>query len=345
MLMKAASFDILKSLEVFITVADTESMTISARRLNITQSAVSQQIRMLEEFLRVELFDRKTRPIKLTRSGNILIFRGKRLIAEAKEALSYFRQASETRLPDLRLALFSTLMRPLVPALMAAVDNHELAVQTLSIMRCFSRNLMQDLANGEIDAAITVDDPLEEGEGLERHQLIRECYILMVPKGVAEESIDLQVLAKKLPYVCYNFHVKSARLVARHFQRLRLDITPKFTVDLADNLIAGVAAGHCWSVVVPSQVAYLQPDTAAIDFLPFPKPGLNRNIVLIVRQAEFPTVAEQIAELCRRVVRTELVPRVKALLPHIPDVFSVMNDDASLELESARFVRTGIGTR
>ena len=51
-------FDLIKSLEVFVSVADTGSMTAAAGRLRITQSAISQQIKILETDFGAPLFYR-----------------------------------------------------------------------------------------------------------------------------------------------------------------------------------------------------------------------------------------------------------------------------------------------
>ena len=53
-------------LKTFIAVADTESFTRAARELGITQPAVSQHIRALEEQYKVRLFQRQAQKIRLT---------------------------------------------------------------------------------------------------------------------------------------------------------------------------------------------------------------------------------------------------------------------------------------
>lgn len=60
-------------LKTFAVVAETEHITRAAERLNCVQSAVSMQIKRLEESLRVRLFDRQGRGIKLTQEGQILL--------------------------------------------------------------------------------------------------------------------------------------------------------------------------------------------------------------------------------------------------------------------------------
>ncbi|MGI9408788.1 MAG: LysR family transcriptional regulator [Hyphomicrobiaceae bacterium] len=60
-------------LKTFSVVAETEHFTRAAERLNCVQSAVSMQIKRLEDALQVRLFERRGRGIKLTQEGRILL--------------------------------------------------------------------------------------------------------------------------------------------------------------------------------------------------------------------------------------------------------------------------------
>ena len=60
-------------LKTFAVVAETEHFTRAAERLNCVQSAVSMQVKRLEESLQVRLFERQGRGIKLTQEGQILL--------------------------------------------------------------------------------------------------------------------------------------------------------------------------------------------------------------------------------------------------------------------------------
>ena len=84
--------DLLRALEVFIAAADTGSMTTAARQLKITQSAISQQLKLLESEMRVTLVDRDTRPLRLTTAGHALRHHASELLARADRLRSDVRQ-------------------------------------------------------------------------------------------------------------------------------------------------------------------------------------------------------------------------------------------------------------
>ena len=81
----------LKSLRVFQLAAEQGSFKLAAERLNVTQAAVSQQIRQLESFLQLELFKRLSREVRLTGEGERLlpyVQRGFGAFLEGMQALS-----------------------------------------------------------------------------------------------------------------------------------------------------------------------------------------------------------------------------------------------------------------
>jgi DNA-binding transcriptional LysR family regulator len=306
-------------------VADAGSMTTAARRLGVTQSAVSQQVKLLEaEF--GPLFDRQSRPLALTAAGSALFQRAGRLVLDARETWTQVRRATATLVPHLRLALLSTLARPLVPALTQAVREGALSVQTMSLMRGVSRSHMQDLVNREIDVAVT-SDALHQHEGIERHELLREQFILILPPDAGALGADLRELAAALPFLRYTSRVQSGQIVERHFRRLRLEITPQFAFESPEDLVASVAAGQGWSVVVPSQLAYSLVPGATLLTRPLPAVGIDRSITLITRKGEFSHIAAQLCALTRRVLREELLPRVEALTPGLPGVSLLVEAD------------------
>src|SRR5467141_652756 len=68
----------------FVAIAEAGSMALAARRLHVSQPALSRQIRELERFLGLQLFDRIGRRIALAADGREILARSRRLLAEAE---------------------------------------------------------------------------------------------------------------------------------------------------------------------------------------------------------------------------------------------------------------------
>ncbi|WP_233879547.1 LysR family transcriptional regulator [Virgibacillus halodenitrificans] len=67
-------------LRIFTTVVEKENLTRAAEKLFITQSAVSQNIRLLEEKFNTKLLERNNKSVKLTKTGEILYFHARQII-------------------------------------------------------------------------------------------------------------------------------------------------------------------------------------------------------------------------------------------------------------------------
>ena len=77
-------------LRAFITIADEQSFTRAADLLGRTQSAVSMQIKRLEDVLQVRLFDRDGRRIRVTPEGQALMGYARRMLRLNDEAINHF---------------------------------------------------------------------------------------------------------------------------------------------------------------------------------------------------------------------------------------------------------------
>lgn len=77
---------LLRSLQIFVEVAESSSMSIAAKNLHMTVSAISQQLRKLEQDMGLSLFNRNTRNLSLTEAGRIYYETSKTMLATAAEA-------------------------------------------------------------------------------------------------------------------------------------------------------------------------------------------------------------------------------------------------------------------
>ena len=78
-------------LRSFLAVAETGSFTLAASRLHVVQSAVSMQVRRLEELLGQPVFLRSSRPIRLTPAGTALLGYARRILRLNEQAVSDLR--------------------------------------------------------------------------------------------------------------------------------------------------------------------------------------------------------------------------------------------------------------
>ncbi|KAA0598390.1 DNA-binding transcriptional LysR family regulator [Azospirillum lipoferum] len=87
----------LNEIRTFIAVADAQSVQEAGNRLGLTQSAVSRLIQRLEAELGVMLFDRQTKPLALTRDGELALAHARRILAATSDFADAFAGSTEPR--------------------------------------------------------------------------------------------------------------------------------------------------------------------------------------------------------------------------------------------------------
>jgi len=164
-------------LEAFLAVTRERSFSAAAKGLAITQSALSQRVLNLEQDLGVTLLIRESTGLRLTESGEKLLY-----YCQSKELLENEFLAglkSKTELSGLvRIAAFSTITQSvLIPLLGDFVKLHP-AVQ-LEMINAELREIPALLTSGRADFVFTTS-PIEK-QGLETHLLGHEENVLIQP--------------------------------------------------------------------------------------------------------------------------------------------------------------------
>jgi DNA-binding transcriptional LysR family regulator len=143
-----------RHLRYFICVAEELHFGRAAQRLGISQPPLSQQIRVLEERLGAQLFERTSRRVRLTEAGRMFLPEARQALAQIERAIEVARRAHRGELG--RLGLGFTASAPFVPrvadALHAFQQSHprvELALQELS-----RDDQIAKIAHGELDIGI-----------------------------------------------------------------------------------------------------------------------------------------------------------------------------------------------
>lgn len=138
----------------FVATAETGGMTQAARLLNLTQGAVSQQIKRLEELLQKSLFKRDHRQLSLTPEGERLLLHARRLIALNDEIWGLMSA------PDfegtVRLGVPRDIVRPFMPPLLRSFNDAWPKVR-LDLVCKSSTTLLERLSAGTIDMALTTE--------------------------------------------------------------------------------------------------------------------------------------------------------------------------------------------
>jgi molybdate transport repressor ModE-like protein len=152
-----------RKMESLVAIAEHGSFSKAAKAVNLTQSAVSQQIRELESLLGVPLFNRDTRPPKLTRHGQAYVETARAMLALHRAFLETHSRG------DVRGTLVvGTVRSALTGVLPAALRSLKQSFPHLTLRLInsgrLSNDLTQDVQSGQLDAALIVGPPAADGE-------------------------------------------------------------------------------------------------------------------------------------------------------------------------------------
>lgn len=148
------------TLRALVAVTDHGGVTRAAAMLNLTQSAVSMQIKRLEDMLGLSLFDRGNRRVSLTASGEQLVRYARRILALNDEAVG--RLTEDLYEGELRLGVPHDIVYPVVPRVLkqfnAAYPRVNVHLRSSSTVK-----LREEFARGEVDLILTTEEGVDEG--------------------------------------------------------------------------------------------------------------------------------------------------------------------------------------
>lgn len=148
------------TLRSFVAVADAGGVTRAAGFLHLTQSAVSMQLKRLEELLGLALFDRSGRGIALTASGEQLLVYARRMVALNDEVIT--RLTDHSFEGEIKLGVPHDIVYPAVPLVLKQFHAAFPRVK-VQLEASYTRTLKEQFAKGERDIIVTTEAGVDQG--------------------------------------------------------------------------------------------------------------------------------------------------------------------------------------
>lgn len=160
----------LTALRAFVAVADAGGVTKASGFLNLTQSAVSMQLKRLEEMLGVALFDRSARRLDLTGEGEQMLGYARRMLELNDEALG--RLTGPDFEGELKFGVPHDIVYPAIPQVLQRF-NAEFPRVKVQLISSYTAKLQQMFDRGEVDVILTTEMEVDPGgETLQERPLI-----------------------------------------------------------------------------------------------------------------------------------------------------------------------------
>lgn len=266
-----------RQLRTLLAIQSHGTFAQAADVVGLTPSAVSQQVHALEDELRVTIFDRSSRPPKITPSGLQVIEMARDILRREEDTKASLRGdqiAGTLMLGSVRSSALNLLPRALVQMRLRYPDLKP------NLRVSLSSTLIADVAAGRLDAAI-VAEHVGFPNALRWSPFLREPLWLIAPSEM-EASGPIELLNTR-PYIRFRSAVPLANLIDTELSRLGVVTNDVAEIDTIGSIVTGVRQGLGISVV--PHVALQEPEDLGLTRLPFGNPQVVRQIGIVERTA------------------------------------------------------------
>lgn len=260
----------LRQLEIFVVLAEELHFGKSAARLNVTQSALSQQLQRLESSVGAQLVIRTSREVSLTEAGELFLEPAKETLADANRAVVAVQDYNEGRVGRIVIGALGAGLNGPLPEIVRRFRQE--APQTILELRHYSDSASQEraLLSGNLDAAVVRG--VANGRSIEAVKLLDEGFIAVFPENHpmgTRRRVSLKELASE-SYVLWPRRLGSSfyDLIIAGCRAQGFEPRIEAVGDSIEAQLALVAAGIGISIQAESHRSIVRTGTIAVDLDP-----------------------------------------------------------------------------
>ena len=233
----------LAELETFLWVVQEGSFSDAARKLHLSQPAVTNRIKRLEDKLNVKLLERTTRHVRPTPDGALLRDAAEQALAGLREVMRRFQHTSATERNRIVVActpmLAATVLPPLIHNYQRKYPDIQVDLRDLPYLQ-----VMQSVAQDLADFGIAALDG--KHRGLQFQPFAEEKVLLVVPAGHPLASVKTATLSMIAPYrvMFLDRYLSLRKHLTEEFAKLGLTFEPT-TASTLPMLLGMIDAGNC----------------------------------------------------------------------------------------------------
>lgn len=267
----------LRALRTLQAIARHGSFARAGKVVGLTQSAVSLQVKALEEEFGAQLFDRSRRLPVLTDAGRIVLERSQEVLA-IYDRIAESLGDEKSLAGRLRIGAIQTALSGALPDALVALNRDHPRVR-VHVAAGMSAELALQVAAGELDAAVTTELVRPYPADLIATPLYEDRFWIVAPPG--HDHSNPRDLLGELPFIRFDSRAWAGRLIDRELRRMRQEVREEMVLDSQDVILRMVEKGLGVAVVPLSDEVQAN---LPLLCLPFGDPQLIRRVVLLERQ-------------------------------------------------------------
>lgn len=281
----------LRELKTFLTVVRCGTFAAAGKQIGLTQSAVSAQIRNLEDSVGQALFDRTGRTATLNQAGA-------RAVPLAEKILEQFSlMSTPERLEDyrgeLRIGAIGTVQSCLMPAMLLKLREQAPGIET-KLVPGVSLDLLNQVDSGEIDLAIIIRPPFQLPKELELELVRSEPFVLVAPTDMGANE-PLKMLTEH-PFIRYDRSSFGGRLVTQFMRRQHIQPRQVLELDELDAIVKMVESG-LGIALIPEAGLWVE-NKPRVQIIDLCDKVFHRDLVLISRYGSRQSPAQKLFREC-----------------------------------------------
>ncbi len=299
----------LRSLQIFVQIADEGSITRAADKLGLAQPALTRRIKQLERELGAQLLLRLPRGVRLTSAGSDLLEHARRIAAEVSRARDQVRGNSRTVRGRVVVGTSPTLAPLLLPGCVARA-RPLLPGVALKLVEGFSAQLLDALIAGRLDLAVMTNPPRSPAVALT--PLLSEPLVVVSPPQArgTRPAYSLAELSRLPLLLSAGLRAVAEQQLAATGTSLRIEAEVDSIEAIRRLLLSGVGA-----TLMP--VSTFHAEIAARRLAAFPVEGANLHRILVLARLAGEARPAALDEM-ERIVRGEMTRLSEAGLFELP---------------------------
>ena len=295
-----------RDLKLVLAIADSGGATRAARLLALSQSAVSHQLKNLEERLGQSVFERDGRGLKITPAGERLLALARDVLPPMLEAEREIRRGVRARRVELRVASQCYTAFHWLPRAMIALSERHPELD-LAVLERSPPNVPSAVLSDELDLGFCIDR-VKPARELERVELFADELVLAVPYGHAlarKKYVDGRDLAAETLITGHIDETERRRVQQRLFEHGG-SVRRVVRLPLTDDLLGLVRAGLGVSIVA-SFTLRSKLERREVEAVRLTPRGISRRWIAVFRKRS------RVVEPIRTLLQSVELPRRQPL--------------------------------
>lgn len=266
----------IRALETLVQILTVQSFSAVAEIRNMTLSAVSMQMKALEAELNVELFDRQSRPPRLTPLGRKVAVQSREILS-ARDSLTTLCQDGQNLAGQFLVGFIQTASVRILPNFLETTRKKAVNA-SFQFSAGLSETLTDHVAEGRLDAAV-VTKVDQDTEHLCFQRLATEEMVMALPVAYADASTE--VVVNELPFIRFRPTTGIGRLITSALSKSGKKLEKQLILDSIEGTVECVKRGLGYTVLPKPDVERYQNDLLVMRSVADQYP--SRQLVFVTR--------------------------------------------------------------